>query len=287
MKRFSLLLSALCMAVCLPSIAQNVGNVYDVATIDRHAHGAYRPGEVIVKFKAASPIKVQAKHGASVATSVNNVDAVLSKLGVTSAEQLMPLSGSGGPSRVKAHNGSYIERSDLSNLYRLQLDSEGITVYDAVKALSSLPEVEYAEPNYIVYSLAVEDSTSTDSDAQVYANEPLYSQQWGLPAINLPYLWAQQKITDKRPVIAILDTGVDIAHPDLAGNIWTNQKEAEGFEDSDDDGNGFADDIHGWDFVNQSPRMRDNNGHGTHAQLEEYYNPHGIGVGFDGLEIFL
>lgn len=66
-------------------------------------------------------------------------------------------------------------------------------------------------------------------------------------------------------MIAILDTGVDIEHPDLAANIWKNEKEATGVEGQDDDRNGFKDDIHGWDFVNQRSKIADYNGHGTHC----------------------
>lgn len=96
-------------------------------------------------------------------------------------------------------------------------------------------------------------------------DDPLFGQQWGLQTMKLPQLWQQPIITQKRPIIAILDTGVDIDHPDLKANIWTNTKESEGAEDYDDDGNGFKDDLHGWDFVNQTGRIGDWNGHGTHC----------------------
>lgn len=110
-------------------------------------------------------------------------------------------------------------------------------------------------------------------------DDPLFGQQWGLQTMKLPQLWQQPIITQKRPIIAILDTGVDIDHPDLKANIWINTKESEGAEDYDDDGNGFKDDLHGWDFVNQTGRIGDWNGHGTHcAGIAAAVGGNGIGI---------
>lgn len=261
MKKFRILLSALFVAVSMPFMAQSMNNADDVVTIDRHASRAYREGEVIVKFKQSSRANVQARRGAPVRAGVGSVDAVLAKIGATTAEQLMPLSGAGGPKRTRAYNGGYVESNDMSKLYRIELDADnGMAVHDAVAALQELGDVEYAEPNYLVYSTVL-----PDNDKSEYEDEPLFKEQWAFNAINLKNVWTKKIITDKRPVIAILDTGVDITHPDLDENIWTNEREADGAEDSDDDANGYKDDLHGWDFVNQTARIGDWNGHGTHV----------------------
>ena len=275
MKTFRTLLSALCLAASMPLMAQNVNHVHDVATIDRHAMHAYREGEVIVKFKPTSRVNVSAARTGAVRSNVSSVDAVLAKIGVTGAEQLMPLSGTGGPARVKSYAGGYIERSDMSKLYRLQLDAENaLPVHEAVEALSELGDVEFAEPNYLVYSTALPENVFCE-----YEDEPLFKEQWAFNAINLKNVWTKKTITDKRPVIAILDTGVDTEHPDLAANIWTNEREANGAEGADDDANGFKDDLHGWDFVNQTARIGDWNGHGTHvAGIAAAVGNNGVGI---------
>jgi subtilisin family serine protease len=80
------------------------------------------------------------------------------------------------------------------------------------------------------------------------ADDPLQGSQWHLGKISAPAAWTVTQGSDG-VVIAIVDTGVDYNHPDLAANIWTNPGEIAG-NGIDDDHNGFIDDIHGWDFVN-------------------------------------
>ncbi len=100
------------------------------------------------------------------------------------------------------------------------------------------PQVEYAEPNYNYF-------------ASMIPTDTYYSKQWYLKKIKAPEAWDEIRESDKI-IIAIIDSGVQIDHPDLQDNIWKNKREVAGNK-MDDDGNGFIDDVHGWDFVNNVP----------------------------------
>lgn len=263
------------LALCTLSLfAQSSDNEDGVVKIERYSQNAYREGQVIVKFRPESAVCMRRNaQGKIVSASVNKVTDLLNSLGFDEADELMPLSGNQvSPRKMRAFNGEEIQDKNLSKLYCFRTSTDTyIDMHNAIEQLQALDEVEFAEPNYIVYALA--------SDGGTYVSEPLYSQQWGPAAIGLPALWNQPKITSKRPVIAIIDTGVDIEHPDLAANIWTNDKEANGIDGEDDDNNGFADDIHGWDFVNQTSKIADYNGHGTHcAGIAAAVGDNGIGI---------
>lgn len=232
----------------------------DVITLDaRRAHFEFKPGEVIVKFKNTSRINIKKKNGKFQSASNTAVDNLLRSLGVEQMDQLMPLTGATGVGKkMRAFNGTDVVAKDLSQLYIIKMAADTPrNVLDAVNQLSELDEVEYAEPNYLVHALDTGVSESPD--------DPMYELQYGIEAIKLDQLWGQEVLTKEGPVIAILDTGVEITHPDLEDNIWTNPNEADGSEGYDDDGNGFVDDIHGWDFINNTGRMDDYNGHGTHC----------------------
>ena len=86
--------------------------------------------------------------------------------------------------------------------------------------------------------------------AEVLPNDPLYIDQWYLQKINALQAWGI-KTSSPNVVVAVLDTGVDIDHPDLDGNIWVNVGEIAN-NGLDDDHNGYIDDLNGWDFVNNT-----------------------------------
>ena len=133
----------------------------------------------------------------------------------------------------------------------VQVVQTGATpVATAARALEREQGVVYAEPNYVYRSSAV-------------PNDPGFTALWGLGTIAAPAAW---DVTTgvASTVVAVVDSGVDHGHPDLAPNIWSNPGEAAG-NGVDDDGNGYVDDARGWDFVGAGADTRDPNGHGTHV----------------------
>lgn len=93
----------------------------------------------------------------------------------------------------------------------------------------------------------------------------LGGENWGLDLINAPEVW-QQGFTGQDITVAVIDSGVDYNHPELQNNIWVNRSEIPN-NGIDDDGNGYIDDVRGWNFVNQTNDPADNaaDGHGTHV----------------------
>ena len=285
MKKFTFLFFALiALFVAMPVVAQELPDNLWQAESTNSRGCEYVANEVIVKFKHSSQVRIKRneKTRRFVSSNVAKVDLVLDSLGILNVDDLMPLTGAQVSKKRLTYGGRQLAPDqNLSKLCNVTFDTSKVaTVDEAIMMLERLPEVEYAEPNYIVriMSSSASDTIYTHTDSATYTAEPLYSQQWGIPKINLPWLWKQPK-SKKRPVIAILDTGVEIDHPDLAGNIWNNEAEINGVGGQDDDANGFFDDIHGYDFVNSTGVIGDRNGHGTHcAGIAAAVGNNGIGI---------
>jgi len=147
--------------------------------------------------------------------------------------------------------GAVIEHDPTLDLYRLRLPEE-LGVEQASALYSTLPWVEYAEPNYIVRAAIVPDDLFYEA-----------RQAWYYDAINAPAGW-DVEMGKPGIIVAVLDTGVDLRHPDLASKIWTNARDIVG-NDIDDDKNGCIDDLRGCNFVPIPPSSdpSDDHGHGT------------------------
>jgi subtilisin family serine protease len=207
-------------------------------------HG-YVPGEVIVKFRAG-------------ATAIDR-------------------------SRALGARGAKVVRALPLPGVRVVRIPVGASVPRAVVALEGDPSVAWAEPN------SYEEGGSVPNDA-------LFGEQWALQNggqtvegvagiagddIHAPAAW--DRTTGSASVrIAVVDSGINFAEPDLAPNIATNPGESGGGRENngiDDDGNGFVDDWRGWDFVQDDNNPSDNNGHGTHvAGILGARGNNGIGV---------
>ena len=260
-------------------------------------HYNFVPNEVLVKFK--DDLIVQGGTNLKSA-GISSVDQILKANGVASLEKLFPAEKKLKSAQIlKDPTGRDMKIPSLHNIYRItvpQLKSTGSAPADIFKfmeELKTLPEVEYAEPNFIfsigdfkpagrkMIMLDAMEQPANDNIAEnatgLIPNDPLYNSQWGIPATKIDVVW-NTTTGDATSVIGILDTGVDWQHPDLAANIWTNNQEIPD-NGKDDDGNGLIDDIRGWDYINDDNNPTDDNSHGTHvAGIAAAVGNNGIGI---------
>jgi len=150
----------------------------------------------------------------------------------------------------------------------------------AIRRYERSPLVRSAEPDRIASLLALPNDTHFDQQwALDNTGQSHFETDQGLGPhkqrsgtvnadVDGPEAWAAQTVHDPT-VVAVIDTGVDIKHPDLRNSLWTNTAEQSGTAGVDDDHNGYIDDIHGWDFAdhdkNPTPGTGMENSHGTHV----------------------
>lgn len=145
-------------------------------------------------------------------------------------------------------------------------------------ATNRLPNVSHIEPNRVVRT----DATPNDprySEQYAHDNTGTFLGSLGtLDAdMDTPEGW-DTSIGTRQQVVAVIDTGVQVTHPDLAANIYVNPGEIAG-NGLDDDGNGFTDDVSGWDFWDNENKPDDEEGHGTHVSgIIGAVGNNGIGV---------
>ncbi len=229
MKKMSLFFTfILFMMQVLPGITGASGNITGETA---KTNQRYVNGEIIVKFKAGQ--------------EQMQVSGLKKNLGLSTKKQ------------VRFIGAEVIKVPENTNIDRM------------VSLLNDSELVEYAQPNYIYYPKSV------------IPTDPMWDQQWGLHNtgqtintiagiadidIDAPEAWEYANNLDE-VVVAVIDSGVDMNHPDLAGKIWTNPGEIPD-DGIDNDGNGYIDDVHGWDFYHNDNTVFDGSftdDHGTHV----------------------
>jgi subtilisin family serine protease len=236
-----MMMSCCTMTICQPQLFTN-NSPYETK---------YEQGIVLVKFKDSVEMPIS-KEGRLDKITIAELQNTFGKYGIEIGETLFKQAKRGEQIRkVRSFSGVEHEATGLYNIFRFYFDPR----YDAktvAEDLSKHDGVIYAEPDYIFSVL------------ETTPNDPFYNQQGYLSAINAPAAWDTTK-GDTAQIIGILDTGVDWDHPDLIQKIKINWQEYNGVPSVDDDGNGYIDDIRGWDFINNDNNPNDDNSHGTHV----------------------
>ena len=137
----------------------------------------------------------------------------------------------------------------VSDLYCIELEGAARDAFELVKGRNDI--LMYAEPAYLMETFET-------------PNDPSYGSMYGLAAINAAEAW-DTTTGSANTRIAIIDSGMDMDHPDLVGNLFRNPGEGSSANGLDEDGNNLTDDISGWDFYSNDNDPNDENGHGTHT----------------------
>jgi subtilisin family serine protease len=171
-------------------------------------------------------------------------------------ELLVKYKASASPQAVRNVNDKFqllaLRKFKVVDVHHVKLTAAA-NFQQVLTRLQQDPDVEYVEENHLWY-------------AQRDPNDPQFSQLWGLARIQAARGWDRVS-GSPNVVVAVIDTGIDYNHPDLAANMWRNPGEIPG-NGRDDDGNGIVDDVFGADFINDDGDPRPDNRfetHGTHV----------------------
>ena len=202
---------------------------------------------LIVKFDAAAAGDVGARlanggAGGTARGAVATLDGALHAAGVLGGRPILgATTGAAVAARRRYARVPRATPPDLDDVYVLEL-APGTDVAAAAAALAARPEVVYAHPDHIGAALLVPNDPHLPCTTPPCQPE---DWQWDMFRVRAPEAWDLTR--GAGVVIALIDTGVNAAHQDLAAHVWHNPGEAA--NGVDDDGNGFVDDLAGWDFV--------------------------------------
>ena len=221
----------------------------------------YVRGVILVQFEngIAKQLRARAAQGngkAKAKALPRQLQDLLDAYGVTGYEPLFTLDQS-SPQHFKSLGTRYKQRAArgdggevarLDNVFKVYVADQA-DIEAAVADLAEASGVVFAQPDRVVKTTFV-------------PNDTFYGSQWGTTNATTETAW-DFFTSNPTITIAVVDTGVDLTHPDLSANLWVNTLET--VNGIDDDGNGYIDDINGWDFGANDPNPNDLCGHGTHV----------------------
>ncbi|WP_372642644.1 S8 family serine peptidase [Ancylomarina sp.] len=242
-------------------------------------------GVVRVKFKPQLTTTLKSMSPSSVggvlSTGISTFDAASAKVSASTMKRVFPYSAK--------HDAKH-RKHGLHLWYEISIDAT-INPLQAVSAYSNSGDIEISEPvlKKRLITGEVKALAETSSEEGEYFNDSYLKDQWHYdnkgtlnPSvvegdINLYEAWKTQA-GQPNVIVSIVDGGIDIAHKDLKDNLWVNTAELNGEDGVDDDGNGFVDDVHGYNFVDNIGDVKPHE-HGTHvAGTVAAVNNNGIGV---------
>lgn len=260
-------------------------------------------GELLVKFSKESIAAVEAgvTRSESTRTGIQPFDAALKEISAVSVERVIPV--------VEQHEAD-ARASGLHRWYRVRFNDQ-VSLDEAARKLAAVEDVEvvqydgYVARNFTEMSAVPynnvwssdRDQINTRSGETPKFNDPMLNKQWHYKNtgdetlvspikegcdINVEPAW-EFCTGDPSIIVAVMDEGVMYRHEDLAANMWVNQAELNGQKGVDDDGNGYVDDIYGYNFAKDQGEITwtdpEDVGHGTHvAGTIAAVNNNGIGV---------
>ncbi len=230
--------------------------------------GRYVEGEVLVTIARASDFGILGGVGADVLTRP------VEQLGLTVEQSIRAIGGTVRRT-ITLRQGSQVRVVELPPGMSVPQGIQHIRQQlEKANVAAALDRRIYVEPNYLWYPLEVPPNDpyfrylwGLHNEGQAFM-EPLGIPLTGRPDadIDAPEAWAQREDASD-VIVAVIDTGVDISHPDLRDIIWVNEGEIPD-NGIDDDGNGYVDDVHGWDFYHDDNTVFDDavdDDHGTHV----------------------
>lgn len=257
-------------------------------------------------FAVRGRINVKLEKGANQALPTSAKGNVELQSVPSAMSSAMKYAGAYKMERVFKPAGIYEERTiaeGLDRWYTIYFD-ESKDVAEVLQQFNKAAGVEYAErvlpiarPKFTAKPYTGPAPQTRNQPTASAFNDPLLAKQWHYyndgsvsphakkgADCNLKPVWEKYTTGKNNVIVAIVDGGIDVTHEDLVDNLYINEKEKNGQAGVDDDGNGFVDDVYGYNFVEAKDVVGgkiepDNEGHGTHvAGTVGARNNNGIGV---------